>query len=45
MKVVDDICYGEEMENLEVTAVKPLCDGMMLVTFSNGEKRLFDTTT
>ena len=45
MKVVNDICYGEEMENLEVTAVKPLSDGMMLVAFSNGEKRLFDTTT
>lgn len=45
MKVVDDICYGEEMGNLEVTAIKPLCDGMMLVAFSNGEKRLFDTTT
>lgn len=46
MYVLNDICYAGEMENgIRVTAVKPLCGGMMLVTFSTGEKRLFDTTT
>ena len=30
---------------IKVTEVQPLQDGMMLVTFSTGEKRLFDVTT
>lgn len=45
MYIVDDICYaGEFQEGIKVTEAKPLRDGMMLVTFSTGEKRLFDTT-
>ena len=31
-------------EGIKVTEAKPLRGGMMLVTFSTGEKRLFDTT-
>lgn len=31
-------------EDIRVTEAKPLRGGMMLVTFSTGEKRLFDTT-
>ena len=45
MYIVNDICYaGEWEDDIKVTAVKPLRGGMMLVTFSTGEKRLFDTT-
>ena len=45
MFIVNDICYAGEMEKgIEVTAVKPLRGGIMLVTFSTGEERLFDTT-
>lgn len=45
MYVMDDVCYaGELKKDIKVTAVKPLRGGMMLVTFSTGEKRLFDTT-
>lgn len=40
------ICYAGEMtEQIRVSDVKPLQGRMMLVTFSTGEKRLFDTTT
>ena len=35
---------GELKEGIKVTEAKPLRGGMMLVTFSTGEKRLFDTT-
>ena len=46
MYIKDDICYaGELSDNIKVTEAKPLRGGMMLVTFSTGEKRLFDTTT
>ena len=46
MYIMNDICYAGEMQDgIKVTDVKPLCGGMMLVTFSTGEKRLFDTTT
>ena len=39
-------CYaGEFQDGIKVTEAKPLRGGMMLVTFSTGEKRLFDTTT
>ena len=31
-------------EDIRVTEAKPLRGGIMLVTFSTGEKRLFDTT-
>lgn len=45
MYIMNDICYaGELQEGIKVTAVKPLRGGMMLVTFSTGEKRLFDAT-
>ena len=45
MYIINDICYAGEMtEDIRVTEVKPLRGGMMLVTFSTGEKRLFDTT-
>ncbi|MBQ8137029.1 MAG: DUF2442 domain-containing protein [Clostridia bacterium] len=45
MYIVNDICYaGELQDGIKVTSVKPLRGGMMLVTFSTGEKRLFDTT-
>ena len=46
MYIVNDICYAGELQNgIKITAVKPLRGGIMLVTFSTGEKRLFDTTT
>ena len=45
MYIKNGICYAGEMEpNIKVTDAKPLRGGMMLVTFSTGEKRLFDTT-
>ncbi|MBQ7434060.1 MAG: DUF2442 domain-containing protein [Lachnospiraceae bacterium] len=45
MYIIDDICYaGELKEGIKVIEAKPLRGGMMLVTFSTGEKRLFDTT-
>ena len=45
MYMRDEICYaGEMQEGIKVTEAKPLRGGMMLVTFSTGEKRLFDTT-
>ena len=45
MYMVNDICYaGELKEGIKVTEAKPLNGGMMLITFSTGEKRLFDTT-
>ena len=33
----------ELQDNIKVTEVKPLRGGILLVTFSTGEKRLFDT--
>ena len=45
MFIVNDICYAGELEKgIKVTDVKPLRGGILLVTFSTGEKRLFDTT-
>lgn len=45
MYILNDICYaGELREGIKVTEAKPLRGGMMLVTLSTGEKRLFDTT-
>lgn len=45
MYIQNGICYaGEPQANIKVTAVKPLRGGMLLVTFSTGEQRLFDTT-
>ena len=46
MYIIDDICYaGKIEEGIKVIDVKPLRGGMMLVKFSTGETRLFDTTT
>ena len=46
MYIKDDICYAGVMEeDIEVTEAKPLPGRMLLVTFSTGERRLFDTTT
>ena len=46
MYILNNICYAGELRNgIKVTEAKPLRGGMMLVTFSTGEKRLFDTTT
>ena len=45
MYILNDICYAGEMQDgIKVTEARPLRGGMMLVTFSTGEKRLFDTT-
>ena len=45
MFVMNDICYaGQMQEGIRVTEARPLRGGMLLVTFSTGEKRLFDTT-
>ena len=45
MFIKDDICYaGEPAEDMEIIQAKPLEGGMLLVQFSTGEKRLFDTT-
>lgn len=45
MFILNDICYaGEIRDGIKVTEAKPLRGGMMLVTFSTGEKRLLDTT-
>ena len=45
MYIKDDICYAGELQaDIKVTEAKPLRGGMMLVTFSTGERRLFDTT-
>lgn len=45
MYIVDDICYaGEKPEEIKVKEAKALRGGMLLVTFTTGEKRLYDTT-
>ena len=45
MYIQNGICYaGQYQDTLRVTEAKPLRGGMLLVTFSSGEKRLFDTT-
>lgn len=45
MYIVDDICYaGSPEKEIKITEAKPLAGRMLLVTFSTGEKRLFDTT-
>ena len=46
MFILNDICYAGEMTpEIKVTDAKPLRGGILLVTFSTGEKRLFDTTS
>ena len=45
MYVVDGIAYaGEAAEGLAVTACRSVGDGILAVTFSTGETRLFDAT-
>lgn len=45
MFVLNGIVYaGEPTADITVTAVKPLEDMMLLVTFSTGEQRLFDAS-
>ena len=38
------VCGGEPEATVKVIRVKPLPDGMMILTFNNGEDRLFDAT-
>lgn len=46
MYIKNGICYaGECVPEIEVSSIKILDDGMMLVDFSTGETRLFDITT
>ena len=45
MYVINGIAYaGTPIQDMRVTAVKPLDDMMMLVTFASGERRLYDAT-
>ena len=46
MYIKDGIVYGEDTSKpIKIDSVKVLPDRMMIVTFSSGESRLFDTTT
>lgn len=46
MYIKDGICYaGELVPEIEVSSIKNLEDGIMLVEFSTGETRLFDVTS
>ncbi|MCL1843951.1 MAG: DUF2442 domain-containing protein [Defluviitaleaceae bacterium] len=45
MYIVNGIAHADGgAESIEVSAIKPLEDMMMLITFTSGEKRLFDGT-
>lgn len=45
MYVIDDVCYaGKLVSGIKVISVEPLQGRILLVTFSTGETRLFDTT-
>lgn len=45
MYIIDDICYaGQLEEGIKVKDAKLLRGKMFLVTFSTGEKRLFDAS-
>lgn len=45
MYIVNDICYANnEATEIKVKDAKPLHGGILLVTFTNEEKKLFDTT-
>lgn len=45
MYIVDDICYaGSPDREIRVAEAWPMVGGMLLVLFSSGEKKLFDTT-
>lgn len=46
MYIKDGICYaGELVPEIEVSSIKILEDGMLLILFSTGETRLFDVTS
>ncbi|MDD5928522.1 MAG: hypothetical protein PUC37_01840 [Spirochaetales bacterium] len=46
MYIKDGICYAGELDpDIEVSTIKILDDGMLLVEFSTGETRLFDVTS
>lgn len=46
MYIVNDIVYADDFNktNLKVTEIKIISELCILVTFSNGEKRIFDAT-
>ena len=45
MYIVNGIAYANNDDgNIEVQSVKPLDDMMLLLTFTSGEKRLYDGT-
>lgn len=45
MYIIDDVCYaGEKTQNIKINEARALRGGMLLLTFSTGEQRLFDTT-
>ena len=45
MYIIDGICYaGNDAKDIKIKEAKPLRGGMLLVTFTTGEKRLYDTT-
>ena len=45
MYIIDDVCYaGEATPDIKVKEATMLRGGMLLITFSTGEQRLFDTT-
>ena len=45
MYFFNGIVYGKSPEeNIKITDVKPLDDKMMIISFSSGEKRLFDAS-
>ena len=45
MYIIDDVCYaGEVTPDIKVKEAAMLRGGMLLIPFSTGEQRLFDTT-
>lgn len=45
MYIIDDVCYaGEATPDIKEKEATVLRGGMLLLTFSTGEQRLFDTT-
>lgn len=45
MYIIDDICYaGEATPDIKIKEAAVLRGGMLLLTFSTGEQRIFDTT-
>ena len=45
MYIIDDVCgAGEATPDIKVKEATMLRGGMLLITFSTGEQRLFDTT-